>query len=107
MLDVAEKLVELLNEVQTDGLSTNPDRHFIWNREVAGHLLLNYVTIQKWTSVDESLPEKEGFYLAHRKDDGWPHIEVIWYGSGCLWNYIWTHEVTHWMPLPAPPKEEV
>lgn len=56
----------------------------------------------RWISVEESLPDKEGFYLTHRKDDGWPHIEVIWYGSGCLWNYIWTHEVTHWMPLPAP-----
>jgi hypothetical protein len=66
----------------------------------------------EWISVDERLPEKHGLYL------------IVWDGSvtaayrhthwtlGEFWNndldggisVIPDSEVTHWMPLPEPPK---
>lgn len=81
----------------------------------------------RWISVKERLPETEGDYLvcsefadirslkimtfalnlesvdeycfAGEKRPGW------WDFDGETGNYEWSH-VTHWMPMPEPPKEE-
>ena len=59
----------------------------------------------RWISVDERLPEKDGFYLVW----GPPAIytETKWYDQGTLAQYFWKRDITHWMPMPEPPKEEV
>lgn len=69
--------------------------------------------VPKWISVEERLPEEDGEYLVlkvhnYHKDDGWMAQEVALFlrtrdpewviGNLC--------EVTHWMPLPEPAKEE-
>ena len=85
----------------------------------------NGVTVQEWISVTERLPErdKEVLLIVH----GWK--ERLYY-TGCLhrqeaerswltgieskasdwtiWGFSYLREpiVTHWMPLPAPPKED-
>ena len=77
-----------------------------------------YMPLPKWISVKDELPEPETAVLA-AFDDGevwslWQkwgeaeHEESLWYPKD--WNdenrdYDW-HLVTHWMPLPKPPKEE-
>lgn len=62
---------------------------------------------QEWISVDERLPEKNGYYLVYTK---YGYIEVerykTWDDDDLDGGYWWEFEglVTHWMPLPEPPK---
>ena len=75
----------------------------------------------EWVSVEERLPEKDGWYLVYAPGywgnskiyglDGLAYsnfkhnYKVHWgieRGTGRGWPGI----VTHWMPLPAPPKKE-
>ena len=82
---------------------------------LADRLTQNGVTIQEWVSVDERLPEKqhdwvltacklvpEGYYgvshIAELRNGKW------WADSGDFPLIEIGVEVTHWMPLPAPPK---
>lgn len=65
----------------------------------------------KWISVKDRLPEIDGDYLCYVKNDV-PYIsnvQVIEYveGIGFSWEgYEPDEDVTHWMPLPEPPKGE-
>lgn len=113
-MDVREKLVELL----TDNLPRcgNLPR---WDnplqlscdeqvQRIADHLIMNGVTVQEWISVKDRLPEnvKEGLLIALR----WGEVDIGWcedgrWGSQFVDEYE-DGEVTHWMPLPFPPKGE-
>lgn len=113
-MDVMEKLVELL----TDNLPRcgNLPR---WDnplqlscdeqvQRIADHLIMNGVTVQEWISVKDRLPEnvKEGLLIALR----WGEVDIGWYEDG-RWGSQFVDEyedgeVTHWMPLPQPPKGE-
>lgn len=56
-----------------------------------------------WVSVEERLPENDGRYLVCNQPykAQWVMIQEYWRDSG------WSgSSVTHWMPLPEPPKEE-
>lgn len=65
-------------------------------------------TICGWISVKDRLPERNGIYLAY---DG-EYISTVEYEKGRP-DSEWTDDyegyldllVTHWMPLPEPPKE--
>ena len=117
METVKEKLAKLLTEsrlkpVRLEGRKLIRPASSV---EIADHLIQNGVTIQEWVSVDERLPEKqhdwvltacklvpEGYY-------GVPHIAELrngkWWADGGDFPLIEIGvEVTHWMPLPAPPK---
>ena len=61
--------------------------------------------VQKWIPVTERLPEEEGLYLvAVVNDHERRYSKTAWYhGHG---NWFLHQKVTHWMPLPEPPKEE-
>ena len=113
-MDVKKKLVELL----TDNLPRcgNLPR---WDnplqlscdeqvQRIADHLIMNGVTVQEWISVKDRLPEnvKEGLLIALR----WGEVDIGWcedgrWGSQFVDEYE-DGEVTHWMPLPRPPKGE-
>lgn len=58
----------------------------------------------KWIPVTERLPEKSGSYLVY------VYGEVTemdcWRGKWHMLGDDYTKAVTHWMPLPKPPKEE-
>lgn len=62
-------------------------------------------SVSKWIPVTERLPKESGEYLAYCGEyDG---ICVIYYEilkTKSKWRTNWK-EVTHWMPLPEPPKE--
>ena len=67
----------------------------------------------KWISVEERLPDKSGEVLICV----YGHVTIAWYsvnrfetGGGMVFfvddHFADGNEVTHWMPLPQPPKEE-
>ena len=61
----------------------------------------------KWIPVTERLPELHGdFITAIAFEDGDILIDIsVWYGK--CWETLSGEKcnVTHWMPLPEPPKE--
>ena len=64
---------------------------------------------KKWIPVTERLPEKKkAHYLCYLDDDSiavcyWSNISI--HGSKWEWHNPNWKDVTHWMPLPEPPKE--
>ena len=92
---------------------------------IADHLIANGVTVQRWIPVSERLPESNGAYLVHA---GRRYIDCVRFAKdlyaidpydfairkGKSGFYIYDSEygfdvyegVTHWMPLPEPPKED-
>ena len=62
----------------------------------------------KWISVEERLPEREGRYLCVKRigKSGMVYVQIMNGDSyGFSMEHIYTDAVTHWMPLPEPPKE--
>ena len=87
----------------------------------------NNVTVQGWISVKDGLPEEDKAYLVTTNDFGSRQgVYIRWFakdgetvdeyelaGQKCVWyfydseyGYVSTNSVTHWMPLPYPPKGE-
>ena len=60
----------------------------------------------EWISVVERLPEREGKYLVYTYKGGIKFGEYRSYlvGEGKLCEPQFDYYVTHWMPLPEPPK---
>ena len=103
-MDVREKLVELLTEFY----GCDPMYYDVDALSIAQHLIDHGVTVQKWISVKDGLPEsgKEGVLIALR----WGEVDIGWCEDG-RWRSEFVNEyedgeVTHWMPLPKPPKGE-
>ena len=105
-MDVREKLVELFydNNVRCDqkieGLVD----------DVMG-IIANGVTVQKWISVDDRLPENGGYVVCIAKRNPFSRfmpmvarIEKNGWVNPITEQYI--SEVTNWMPLPGLPKGE-
>ena len=96
-MDVREKLVELLQSAPADIIGN----HGIG--ALADHLIANGVTVQEWISVDDRLPEQgeEAICIAADGD--------MMIGKYTEWGWMFPccfEDLTHWMPLPLPPKEE-
>lgn len=65
----------------------------------------------RWIPVTERLPEQGKRYLVIRYDyvTNTPFVDILWHDAHDLWwnrLYKGQYAVTHWMPLPEPPKEE-
>ena len=126
-MDVREKLVELLKSV----LPNFRNNMAYWGEkpiyEFADCLLANGVTVQEWISVKDRLPEKDGAYLVTTNSFGdRQSVKLRWFakdgenvdaydlaGQKDVWylydiecGYVSIKTVTHWMPLPEPPKGE-
>ena len=102
-MDVREKLVELLDRFVYDG--------WYGNDEIADKLIANGVTVQEWISVKDRLPEAGGYVVCIAKRNPFSRfmsmvarIEKNGWVNPITEQYI--SEVTHWMPLPHPPKRE-
>ena len=60
-----------------------------------------YMPPPAWIPVTERLPEKTGIYAVWTAKGFGNHLSAShWDGES------WSLRVTHWMPLPTPPKEE-
>ena len=107
-MDVRKKLVELQLQADiADNISENGTQH----REfIADFMIANGVTVQEWISVKDRLPEEKVNCIVHYKhaycdnDDYWA-IGFCFY-DGEKFRIDLLYKVTHWMPLPQPPKGE-
>lgn len=80
------------------------------------HLLANGVTFakdtdvpSKWISVEDRLPEHGDVVLCWHKAKDYPIVLQLDKRSGCWLDDQWDYGmglITHWMPLPEPPKED-
>ena len=106
-MDVRGKLVELLtNSQQLDVL----DWATGWE-EAANYLIAHGVTVQEWISVKDMMPEAGGYVVCIAKRNPFSRfmpmvarIEKNGWVNPMTEQYI--SEVTHWMPMPHPPKGE-
>ena len=92
----------------------------------ADYLIANGVVVQRWIPVTERLPEKDGLYLCFSQycGSGWRSVRSfakdgrkkdeydfqrrwknVWYDYDSEYGYCVIDSITHWMPLPEPPKE--
>ena len=120
-MDVREKLVELL-EPHMSGLACEYESgsceltscRSCNAKNIADHLIANGVTVQEWIPVKDRLPEysNDGFADAVLVTDGF--VQHMAYFVGGEWRFaesgeikepMW-YRITHWMPLPEPPKGE-
>ena len=70
---------------------------------------IQYLIKSKWIPITERLPSREGRYItAFSNGEVGENVFLIFRDSHTKWYYNSedTGEVTHWMPLPEPPKEE-
>lgn len=108
-MDVREKLVELLQNAKSAMKSENLSCDIARNMFVVDFMMANGVTVQEWISVTERLPENianrvlvvcersNGVFYAHYEKPFWINLET---------DKPFISTVTHWMPLPEPPKGE-
>ena len=129
-MDIREKLVKQAISHFRYGVS-----HDIFSEPVTTYAKLaiealekaNGVTVQEWISVKDRLPEEDGSYLVYSNSFGnRKSVKLRWFakdaemagaydiaGQKNVWylydsecGYISINSVTHWMPLPEPPKGE-
>ena len=111
-MDVREKLVELISQVQSYGVKQGnhiTHQHGKTNREIASHLIDNGVTVQEWISVDERIPQNFVSVLGYMTDAGeFPPVrECYTVGNAFFFPALGdVHPVSHWCELPQPPKGE-
>ena len=127
-MDVREKLVEIMedlgcnNEYCKDCEFCNDIDGCVHRRKeiIADRLIANGVTVQEWISVKDRLPDNKEYdwVLAQVvEDNGYMHIPKVmeyrqlrndWFEEtyGWLSEHNGLFSVTHWMPLPQPPKGE-
>lgn len=69
---------------------------------------LELLKAQEWISVKERLPEQAGKYLIAALEQGkYTHITTVYFGRHFTMTGRMAYwKVTHWMPIPEPPKEE-
>ena len=125
MPNTREKLIELLDEADewadhkcdelecetcpADKMKSNCVQQLMVDR-----LIANGVTVQKWIPVTERLPESYRLVLAVCKNGKIFVGEYVDLGWRTLWRIKTARDstkeitqiVTHWMPLPEPPKGE-
>ena len=129
MADTREKLIELIQAAKSkkqydflfgnidDAIDLKSDEEYI-----ADHLIANGVTLatdnnvgDKWIPVTERLPEAEEYiysvdvlFLDANGTVRVGYVNLVtgdWKTQEARWK-IGKEKVTHWMPLPEPPKRE-
>ena len=62
-----------------------------------------YPKPMKWIPVTERLPENDKTVLVWNRRNSREYFDVYDHGR---WIILESEDITHWMPLPEPPKEE-
>lgn len=106
-----EKLVELLGKARV----TRTDHSIIFHGDdaIADYLIAHGVTVQEWIPVTERLPDEKGEYLVAFHPCWWDDVQedktvvgTDTFRGKTTWAKKKFQRVTHWMPLPQPPKGE-
>ena len=104
-MDVREKMIEILRKPIFPHELVDP------TEAVADYLLDSGVTVQEWISVKDMMPEAGGYVVCIAKRNPFSRfmpmvarIEKNGWVNPMTEQYI--SEVTHWMPIPHPPKGE-
>ena len=99
-MDVREKLVELIDDMQRSG--TGYFGNAIENKKIADYLIRNGVTVQEWISVKDRLPtiydaDVDNCVLAIHKASNKRYYH---------WRSVANNpfDFTRWMKTPQPPK---
>ena len=110
-MDVREKLVEILKQAPFEGKVLD---EWWWEekiKRIADHLISSGVTVQEWIPVKDRFPKDGGYVVCIAKRNPFSRfmpmvarIEKNGWVNPITEQYI--SEVTHWMPLPQPPKGE-
>ena len=109
-MDVMEKLVELVkNALRAYGKDL--EKIVEPYEFIEDFLISNGVTVQEWISVKDRLPEAGGYAVCIAKRNPFSRfmpmvarIEKNGWVNPITEQYI--SEVTHWQPMPQPPKGE-
>ena len=115
-MDVREKMVELLTDnlprcgnlpSWDNPLQLSCDEQV---QRIADHLIMNGVTVQEWISVDDRLPEPFVSVLVQMPgEEPFPTVREGFISNDGIWQSAMFRrepgEVTHWQPMPQPPKE--
>lgn len=99
MLDAADAIEELAKD-----LEQSKEYETFWNKEAEEALRRFQVAVAnkpRWIPVTERLPEKNEWVLVRSK---FVKTRTDFISNDGHWHM--TPAVTHWMPLPQPPKEE-
>ena len=111
-MNVREKLIELI----IDAKRTDPEKGS-FTAYLADHLIAHGVTVQEWISVKDRLPD----LIPCNVGTAYSEAVIAWTSGRkvmiAVWDGIdwiapfdyweaWGEEITHWMPLPQPPKGE-
>ena len=108
-MDVRGKLIDLLKQIK-----------YVSVENAANILIANGVTVQEWVPASE--PPKKitnkvivlckngyrgfGHYEDYKGKQTWYNLESGKPFTDWDWEYCDSYEVTHWQPLPQPPKGE-
>ena len=112
MPNTREKLIELLEDRRLEASEVCGSMNKGFGAWYADHLIANGVTVNEWISVKDRLPEEGETVLVfgywHEKFQPLmcylsPHRKGEWFTT-VAGQHVYT--VTHWMPLPQPPKGE-
>ena len=64
--------------------------------------------VQEWVSVNDMLPEESGMYIVTANDGHAQRVSfVLWQKKNRMWSLTGARSywrVTHWQPMPQPPK---
>ena len=111
-MDVREKLVDIVcDATQINGCihsCNHPPCAMVSG--IVDALIAHGVTVQEWIPVKERLPQEKVDCIVHYKhaycdnDDYWA-IGICFY-DGEKFQLNPAYKVTHWMPIPRPPKGE-
>lgn len=82
------------------------------NKRLEAHILCKIDVIKlleaqvpKWISVEERLPEKSGRYLVCTSKSSVYYTKFTRHEQGGRFHTDINTHITHWMPMPEPPKE--
>ena len=104
-MDVREKLIETLRKPIFPHELVDP------TEAVADYLLDSGVTVQEWISVEDRLPEPFVSVLVQMPgEEPFPTVREGFISNDGIWQSALFRrepgEVTHWQPMPNPPKGE-
>ena len=113
-MDVREKLMELILNADNDKNLGSYDLYELTHERTgcaeyfADYLIAHGVTVQEWISVNDRLPEDYSPVLVYksRHSESYGNMGTAYYWNQSRWMGCIGETVTHWMPLPQPPKGE-